>query len=169
MFPSDRYLLETQAQFHGFDPDDAIIEVAPRDGERLIREEDILDAIDANADELAMVFFGGVNYFTGQLFNMPRLTEAAHAVGAVAGFDLAHAAGNVPLSLHEWDVDFAAWCSYKYLNSSPGNVGGILYTNVMGKFRAATIWRLVGTRQDDAVPDEERLPADGRRGRLAAE
>ena len=125
MFPSDRYLLETQAQFHGFDPDDAIVEVAPRDGERLIREEDILDAIDANADELALVFFGGVNYFTGQLFNMPRLTEAAHAVGAIAGFDLAHAAGNVPLSLHEWGIDFAAWCSYKYLNSSPGNVGAI--------------------------------------------
>jgi kynureninase len=125
MFPSDRYLLETQAQFHGFDPDDAIIEIAPRAGERLIREEDILAAIDANAEELAMVFFGGVNYFTGQLFNMPRLTQAAHAVGAIAGFDLAHAAGNVLLSLHEWDVDFAAWCSYKYLNSSPGNVGGI--------------------------------------------
>ena len=125
MFPSDRYMLETQVQFHGFDPDDAIIEVAPRAGERLIREEDILAAIEANADELALVFFGGVNYFTGQLFNMPRLTEAAHAVGAIAGFDLAHAAGNVPLSLHEWNVDFAAWCSYKYLNSSPGNVGAI--------------------------------------------
>ena len=125
MFPSDRYLLETQAKFHGFDPDDAIVEVAPREGEWLIREEDILAAIEANADELALVFFGGVNYFTGQLFNMPRLTEAAHRVGAIAGFDLAHAAGNVPLSLHEWDVDFAAWCSYKYLNSSPGNVGGI--------------------------------------------
>ncbi len=125
MFPSDRYLLETQTRFHGFDPDDAIIEVAPRDGEWLIREEDILAAIEANADELALVFLGGVNYFTGQLFNMPRLTEAAHEVGAIAGFDLAHAAGNVPLSLHDWNVDFAAWCSYKYLNSSPGNVGGI--------------------------------------------
>jgi kynureninase len=125
MFPSDRYILETQTQFHGFDPDDAIIEVAPRDGERLIREEDILAVIEANADEVALVFFGGVNYFTGQLFNMSRLTEAAHAVGAIAGFDLAHAAGNVPLSLHEWNVDFAAWCSYKYLNSSPGNVGAI--------------------------------------------
>jgi kynureninase len=125
MFPSDRYLLETQVRFHGFDPDDAIIEVAPREGERLIRHEDILAAIEAHADELALVFFGGVNYFTGQLFDMRALTEAAHAVGAIAGFDLAHAAGNVPLSLHEWDVDFAAWCSYKYLNSSPGNVGGI--------------------------------------------
>jgi kynureninase len=125
MFPSDRYMLETQAKFHGFDPDDAIIEIAPRDGEWTIREEDILAAIDANADQLAMVFFGGVNYFTGQLFDMAELTRAAHAVGAIAGFDLAHAAGNVPLSLHDWDIDFAAWCSYKYLNSSPGNVGGI--------------------------------------------
>ncbi len=133
MFPSDRYLLETQARFHGYDPEDAIIEIEPRDGERLIREEDILAAIEANADELALVFFGGVNYFTGQLFNMPRLTEAAHAVGALAGFDLAHAAGNVPLSLHDWDVDFAAWCSYKYLNSSPGNVGAIFVHERHGK------------------------------------
>lgn len=125
MFPSDRYLLETQTQFHGFDPDEAIIEVAPRDGERIIRHEDIVTAIEANADSLAMVFLGGVNYFTGQVFDMPGLTEAAHSAGAVAGFDLAHAAGNIPLSLHGWGVDFAAWCSYKYLNASPGNVGGI--------------------------------------------
>ncbi len=125
MFPSDRYLLETQARFHGFDPEDAIIEVAPRDGEGCIRHEDILQAIEDNADELALVFLGGVNYFTGQLFDMASLTSAAHAAGAVAGFDLAHAAGNVPLQLHDWDVDFAAWCSYKYLNSGPGNVGAI--------------------------------------------
>jgi kynureninase len=133
MFPSDRYLLETQAQFHGFDPDDAIIEVAPREGEWLIREEDILHAIETHADELALVFFGGVNFFTGQLFNMPRLTEAAHNAGAEAGFDLAHAAGNVPLSLHDWNVDFAAWCSYKYLNASPGNVGGIFVHEKHGR------------------------------------
>ena len=133
MFPSDRYLLETQARFHGFDPDEAIVEVGPRDGERLIREEDILAAIDANADELALVFFGGVNYFTGQLFDMPRLTGAAHAAGAPAGFDLAHAAGNVPLALHDWGVDFAAWCSYKYLNSSPGNVGAVFVHEKHGR------------------------------------
>jgi len=125
MFPSDRYLLETQTRFHGRDPDDAIIEISPREGEGVIREEDILAAIDEHADELALVFFGGVNYLTGQLFDMPKLTAAAHAVGAIAGFDLAHAAGNVPLSLHDWGVDFAAWCSYKYLNSGPGNVGAI--------------------------------------------
>ena len=125
MFPSDRYLLETQAKFHGFDPDDAILEIHPRDGESTIREEDILGAIEEHADELALVFFGGVNYFTGQLFDMQRITEAAHAIGAIAGFDLAHAAGNVPLRLHDWGVDFAAWCSYKYLNASPGNVAAI--------------------------------------------
>ena len=125
MFPSDRYLLETQTKFHGHDPDDAIIEICPRAGEGVIREEDILAAIDEHADELALVFFGGVNYLTGQLFDMPKITAAAHAAGAIAGFDLAHAAGNVPLSLHDWGVDFAAWCSYKYLNSGPGNAGAI--------------------------------------------
>jgi len=125
MFPSDRYLLETQARFHGYDPDDVIVEISPREGEGVIREDDILDAIDTHAEQLALVFFGGVNYLTGQLFDMRKLTEAAHAAGAVAGFDLAHAAGNVPLELHDWGIDFAAWCSYKYLNAGPGNVGAI--------------------------------------------
>lgn len=124
MFPSDRYLLETQARHHGFEPDDVIIEVAPREGEHLIREEDIIATINEHSDEVALVFFGGVNYFTGQLFDMKKLTEVAHSVGALAGFDLAHAAGNVPLALHDWNVDFAAWCTYKYMNASAGNVGG---------------------------------------------
>ena len=124
MFPSDRYLLETQARFHGFDPDDAIIEVGPREGSRFIEEADIIAAIEAHADELALVFFGGVQYFTGQFFDIAAITKAAHNVGATVGVDLAHAVGNVPLSLHDWDVDFAAWCTYKYLNGSPGNVGG---------------------------------------------
>jgi len=125
MFPSDRYLLETQARHHGLDPDEAIIEVAPREGEHLIREEDIIATIEKHSDELALVFFGGMNYFTGQLFNMKKLTEVAHQHGAIAGFDLAHAAGNVPLELHDWDVDFAAWCTYKYINSSAGNTAGL--------------------------------------------
>jgi kynureninase len=133
MFPSDRYLLETQVRFHGYDPDDAIIEVSPPEGEFLIREADILDAIGANAGQTALVFFGGVNYFTGQLFDMARICQAAHDAGAVAGFDLAHAAGNVPLSLHDWNIDFAAWCSYKYLNSSPGNAGAIFVHERHGK------------------------------------
>jgi kynureninase len=124
-FPSDQYAVETLVKLNGFSPDDAIIEISPREGEKLIHEEDILSAIKNNANELAMVMFGGMNYYTGQLFNMKAITEAAHAVGAIAGFDLAHVAGNVPLSLHDWDVDFAAWCTYKYLNAGPGATGGL--------------------------------------------
>lgn len=133
MFPSDRYMLETQVRFHGFDPDDAIIEIEPREGEFLIREDDILMAIEEHKDELALVFFGAVNYFTGQFFNLPGLTQAAHDAGAIAGFDLAHAAGNLPMHLHDWGVDFAAWCSYKYLNSSAGNVAGVFIHERHGK------------------------------------
>ncbi|WP_248289518.1 kynureninase [Thalassotalea sp. Y01] len=125
MFPSDRYLLETQVRHHGFEPDEAIIEVAPREGEHLIREEDIIDTINQHGDEVALVFLGGVNYFTGQVFDMQTLTKAAHSVGALAGFDLAHGVGNIELQLHDWNVDFAAWCTYKYLNSSPGNTAAI--------------------------------------------
>ncbi|NOQ74701.1 MAG: kynureninase [Crocinitomix sp.] len=124
-FPSDQYALETQARFHGFDPADVIVEVGPRDGEHLIREADILAKIAEVGDELAMIMIGGVNYYSGQLFDMEAITEAGHAVGATVGFDLAHAAGNVKLELNKWDVDFAAWCSYKYLNSSPGGVAGL--------------------------------------------
>ncbi len=124
-FPSDQYALESQAKFHGLEPSDAIIEVGPRDGEFLIREEDILATIAEVGSELAMIMIGGVNYYSGQLFDMKSITEAGHAVGATVGFDLAHAAGNVELKLNEWGVDFAAWCSYKYLNSSPGGVSGL--------------------------------------------
>ena len=123
-FPSDQYAMETQVKWHGFDPADAIIEICPRDGERLIREEDILTAIDRHKDSLSLVLFGGINYYTGQLFDMQSITAAAHRAGALAGFDLAHVVGNVPLRLHDWDVDFAVWCSYKYLNGGPGAVGG---------------------------------------------
>jgi|694.fasta_scaffold02862_20 kynureninase len=124
-FPSDQYALESQVRFHGFAPEDAIIEIVPRPGEYCIREEDILEAIDTHADELALVLMGGVNYVTGQFFNLEKITHAGHLVNALVGFDLAHAAGNVPLMLHDWDVDFACWCSYKYLNSGPGGVGGV--------------------------------------------
>ena len=124
-FPSDQYLLETHIRQRGFDPDDILIEVHPQEGEDTIRHEDILRAIEANKDELAMVLWGGVNYYSGQVFDIRTITAAAHQVGAVAGFDLAHAAGNIILQLHEWDVDFACWCSYKYLNSGPGSIGGV--------------------------------------------
>ena len=124
-FPSDQYAAETQVRFHGYEPADAIIEIVPREGEKILRNEDILQAIENNKDSIALVLFGGINYYTGQLFNMQSITQAAHAIGAYAGFDLAHVAGNVPLLLHEWNVDFAAWCSYKYLNGGPGAVGGV--------------------------------------------
>ena len=124
-FPSDQYALESQAIHHELNPEDAIIEVYPREGEHLIREEDILKAIEQHADSLALVFIGGVNYYSGQLFDMQMITAAAHKAGAYAGFDLAHAAGNVRLALHDWQVDFACWCSYKYLNSGPGGVSGV--------------------------------------------
>lgn len=124
-FPSDQYAFETQAKYHGFNPGDAIIEVAPREGEYTLRTEDILSVIQQHDDSVAVVLFGGVNYYSGQLFDMKAITDAAHTVGAYAGFDLAHAVGNVALKLNDWNVDFACWCSYKYLNSGPGGVAGV--------------------------------------------
>ena len=124
-FPSDQYALESQVKFHGLNLAEHLVEVGPRAGEQLIREEDILSKIEELGDELALVMIGGVNYYTGQLFDMAAITKAGHSVGAVVGFDLAHAAGNINLQLHEWGLDFAAWCSYKYLNSSPGGVSGM--------------------------------------------
>lgn len=123
-FPSDQYMLHSHVKQRGLNPDEVIIEVQPRKSEALIKEEDILAAIEQYKDELALVLWGGVNYYTGQLFNMKEITKAAHTVGAKAGFDLAHAAGNISLQLHDWNVDFACWCSYKYLNSGPGAVAG---------------------------------------------
>lgn len=124
-FPSDQYALESQVRFHGFDPEETIFEVSPRDGEHIIRDEDVIAKINECGDELALVMIGGVNYYTGQVFDMKRITHAGHEVGAVVGWDLAHGAGNLILNLHDWEVDFAAWCGYKYLNSSPGGVSGI--------------------------------------------
>ncbi len=124
-FPSDQYAMESQVKYHGFKYEDAVIEVSPRAGEYSIRTEDIVAAIKQHGESVALVLFGGVNYYTGQYFDLQSITKAAHEVGAIAGFDLAHAAGNVELKLHEWDVDFACWCSYKYLNSGPGAVAGV--------------------------------------------
>ena len=124
-FPSDQYALESQVRLHGFDPAAAIIEISPREGEHTIRTEDILSAIRENGNSLALVLFGGVNYYTGQVMDMPTINRAAHDAGAYCGFDLAHAAGNIALHLHDWNVDFACWCSYKYLNSGPGGVAGV--------------------------------------------
>jgi kynureninase len=123
-FPSDQYAVESQVRMHGYDPEDAIIEIAPKEGAYIIEEEDILKVISETDGELALVMIGGVNYYTGQFFDLKKISEAAHRVGAYVGFDLAHAVGNIPLQLHDWNVDFACWCSYKYLNSGPGGVGG---------------------------------------------
>lgn len=123
-FPSDQYMLQSQVKFHGFDPKDAIIEIKRREGEHNIRLEDILAKIEEVGSELALVIMGGVNYYTGQVFDMKTITEAGHKTGAYVGWDLAHATGNIELKLHDWQVDFAAWCSYKYMNSGPGNASG---------------------------------------------
>ena len=123
-FPSDRYAVVSQIRFHGFDPADALIELTPRVGEATIRTEDILSTIESEGSKVALVMLGGVNYYTGQAFQMREITEAGHRAGAVVGFDLAHAAGNLKTELHDWDVDFACWCTYKYLNGGPGAVGG---------------------------------------------
>ena len=124
-FPSDMYMLETQVKFHGLNPNEVIVELKPREGEHVLRTEDIIAEIERQGESLALVNMAGLQYYSGQLFDMQAITAAAHAVGAYAGFDLAHAVGNAPLKLHEWDVDFATWCSYKYMNSGPGNISGI--------------------------------------------
>lgn len=127
-FPSDQYAIESQVKFHGFDPNKAIIEIAPREGEATLRTSDIVEIIENNAESIALVLFSGVQYYTGQYFDLKSIAEAGHKAGAKVGFDLAHAVGNVPVNLNESGADFAAWCSYKYLNSGPGGVSGI-YVN----------------------------------------
>jgi len=123
-FPSDQYMFQSQVKFHGYDPKDAIVEIKRRDGEANIRLEDVLAKIEEVGSELALVLIGGVNYYTGQVFDMKTITAAGQKQGAYVGWDLAHAAGNIKLDLHDWNVDFAAWCSYKYMNSGPGNASG---------------------------------------------
>ena len=123
-FPSDTYAIKTQTVHHGLDPKDALILASPHKGEFTVRTEEIVDLIEKNADQLAVVMIAGVNFFTGQLFDIPTITKAAQKHGITVGVDLAHAIGNVPLSLHHWNIDFAVWCSYKYLNAGPGAVAG---------------------------------------------
>lgn len=123
-FPSDNYAVRSQLRFHGHDPAEALVVVAPRAGEDRVRMEDLEGMLDRHGREIALVFLGGVNFLTGQALDMARITAAARRQGCVVGFDLAHAAGNLPLRLHDWGVDFAVWCSYKYLNGGPGAVGG---------------------------------------------
>ncbi len=124
-FPSDQYAMESQVRFHGYNPEDAIVEIAPREGEYHLRTEDIIETINKNAGETALIMFSGVQYYSGQAFDMEAITAAGHQHGITVGFDLAHAAGNLLLKLHDWNVDFAVWCGYKYLNSGPGGVSGV--------------------------------------------
>jgi len=123
-FPSDTYAIKTQIAHHQLDPKDALVLASPRKGEFTVRTEDVVDLIEKNRDSLAVVWIAGVNFFTGQLFGIPTITEAAQKHGIMVGVDLAHAVGNVPLALHDWNVDFAVWCSYKYLNAGPGAIAG---------------------------------------------
>jgi kynureninase len=123
-FPSDHFAVESQIRQRGFKPDESMVLLEPRDGEQTLRPQDILAAIAEHGDELALVLLPGVQYYTGQVLAMEEIAAASHAVGAFVGFDLAHAVGNLELSLHDWDIDFAAWCTYKYLNSGPGGVAG---------------------------------------------
>jgi len=167
-FPSDAYAVESRVKARGLDPADAIVRVAPRDGETLLRTEDIVAAIEREAGSLALVLLPGVQYYTGQLLDIPGITAAAHAAGALAGWDLAHAAGNVPLALHDWDVDFAVWCSYKYLNSGPGAIAGCFVNERHGENlslpRFAGWWgNDPGTRfrMDEARTFTPRAGADG--------
>ena len=121
-FPSDIYAVESQIKHHGFLPENALIKLRPRDGESAIRTEDIASIVEREGDEIVLIMLGGVNYYTGQVFDFEKITKLGHAKGINVGFDLAHAAGNIKLELHKWGVDFAVWCSYKYLNSGPGSV-----------------------------------------------
>ena len=123
-FPSDQYAVASQIKFRGLDPADCLIELSPREGESTLRTEDIIETIEREGESIALVMLGGVNYYTGQAFDMREITDVGHKVGAIVGFDLAHAAGNLELKMHDQGVDFAAWCSYKYLNAGPGAVGG---------------------------------------------
>lgn len=140
-FPSDSYAVQSQAGFHGFDPKTAVVRLKPRAGEQTLRTDDVVGFLNEHGRDVALVLLGGVNYLTGQVMDFARITEAAHRAGAVMGWDLAHAAGNVPLKLHEWGADFACWCSYKYLNSGPGAVAGCFvhekHTKKTGAFGAS--------------------------------
>ncbi|HMG04864.1 MAG TPA: kynureninase, partial [Chthoniobacterales bacterium] len=124
-FPSDTYAVKSQIVHHGFDPEEALVLARPREGGFTVEQDDIEEALEKQGDEIALVLFAGVNFFTGQLFDIGKITAAARKRGCMVGIDLAHAAGNVPLALHDWQVDFAAWCSYKYLNAGPGAVAGV--------------------------------------------
>ena len=139
-FPSDHYAVQSQIKFHGYDVVKSLVEIRPRDDEDFIRTDDILKYLDEHGDEVSLLWFAGVNYYSGQAFEMEKITKACHEKNVIAGFDLAHSVGNIDLHLHDWDVDFAVWCNYKYMNGGPGAIGGAfihekhLNNNALPKF-----------------------------------
>ena len=166
LFPSDRYALFSHAKFRGIDPKKILIELTPRPGESTLRTDDIVKAIEENKEETALIFMGGVNYYTGQVFNLKSITNAGHKAGAIVGFDLAHAAGNVELNLHDDNIDFAVWCTYKYLNSGPGGIGAAYiherHGNNHGLERLAGWWGVdISSR---FLMENEFIPAAGAEG-----
>jgi len=155
-FPSDQYAVESQIKFHGFVPKDAMIELTPRNGEKCLRADDILETLRLEGESIATILIGGVNYYTGQAFDMKAITDVGHEVGAYVGFDLAHAAGNLNLKLHDWNIDFAAWCTYKYMNSGPGSPGGVFVHEKYGNWegpRFAGWWGHDKETRFDMGPD----------------
>ena len=146
-FPSDQYAIKSHIRFRGLDAAAALIELTPRAGESCLRDEDIDSLIEREGDSIALILLGGVNYATGQAFDMARITRAGHVRGCFVGFDLAHAAGNLHLKLHEWGPDFSVWCSYKYLNGGPGCVAGcFVHERHAQCIRSAALCGLVGSR-----------------------
>jgi len=167
-FPSDTYAAQTQLALHGIDPGEGLIRVTPRPGEALLRTDDLVELIERRGSEIALVLLPGVQYYTGQLLDIAAVTKTARRHGCVAGWDLAHAAGNVPLRLHDWDVDFASWCSYKYLNGGPGGIAGCFVHERHG--RNATLPRMGGWWGNDPATrfrmNEQRdfIPREGADG-----
>lgn len=161
-FPSDQYAMQSQIKYHDFDPGTSLVELSPRQGETTLRTQDIESFIEKEGDSIALIMLGGVNYYTGQAFEMERITKAGHAKNCIVGFDLAHAAGNLVLNLHDWHVDFAVWCSYKYLNGSPGCVAGCFvhesHANSFELPRFAGWWGQNKETRFQMAPDFDAIP-----------
>ena len=156
-FPSDQYAVKSQIEFHGYDPNEALVELQPKKGEYCLNTEDILSTIESHGESISLILLGGVNYYTGQKYDMEAITEIGKRGGAYIGFDLAHAAGNVSLNLHDWDVDFAAWCNYKYLNSGPGAPSGVFVHEKHHRWDGARFTGWWGNRLDTRFKMESNI------------
>ncbi len=156
-FPSDQYAVKSQIEFHGYDPNEALVELQPKKGEYCLNTEDILSTIESHGESISLILLGGVNYYTGQKYDMEAITKIGKKGGAYIGFDLAHAAGNVSLKLHDWDVDFAAWCNYKYLNSGPGAPSGVFVHEKHHRWKGARFTGWWGNRLDTRFKMESNI------------